>query len=198
MLRRAALHLPGLKPQLIKVGPGQPLEVLRSSLPLYLCRSVVGQQLSGKAAMSIWARVEEHCSSSKRSLEQLVREEGHEWLRTCGVSGSKSRAIAEIFIAKERGILDVTTLSRLDHENRSTQVSQIWGVGQWTCDMLSMFYFGDPDVWPNSDTAATRVLTAFIQQDRLEVTALEMAEKFRPYRSYLARYLWRISDMRNS
>jgi DNA-3-methyladenine glycosylase II len=198
LLRRAGKVMPSLRSEMIRVGR-QALHD-RSEMPvsLYLCRSVVSQQLSGKAARTIWGRVESHALVSRSSLASAIRRRGHEWLRDCGVSGSKSRAIAEILRADREGLLDGDLLAELDHAERSARVSQIWGVGQWTCDMLSMFYFADPDVWPRADTSANRELAALMRQDRLDGTTLEMADNFRPYRSYLALYLWRIADKRTT
>ena len=196
LLRRAAKYLPSLRRAMVQVGP-RTMSV-RSQMPLglYLCRAVVGQQLSGKAARTIWGSVEAHVSGTGFSLGEVIRQNGHQWLRSCGVSGSKSRAIAEIFEAENAGLLDAGVLARLDHMSRSAQVSQVWGVGQWTCDMLSMFYFADPDVWPRADTSANRVLNAFMQQEQMKGEAWEAAELFKPHRTYLAMYLWRIADTR--
>ena len=139
MLRKAAKCLPSLRQAMVGVGP-RTLSA-RSDMPLslYLCRSVVGQQLSGKAARTIWGRVEDHVDGTGLKLGDVIRQDGHQWLRSCGVSGSKSRAIAEIFEAEKAGLLEAGVLAKLDHTSRSARVSQVWGVGQWTCDMLSMF-----------------------------------------------------------
>lgn len=181
---------------MVQVGPTT--ISMRSDMPLglYLCRSVVGQQLSGKAARTIWGRVEVHVEAAGFSLAEVIRRDGNGWLRACGVSRSKSRAIASIVEAEDAGLLEVEVLAGMDHLGRSAQVSQIWGVGQWTCDMLSMFYFADPDVWPRADTSTNRVLTTFMQLEQMQGETWEVAELFKPYRTYLAMYLWRIADIR--
>ncbi|MCW8846121.1 MAG: DNA-3-methyladenine glycosylase 2 family protein [Gammaproteobacteria bacterium] len=196
MLRRAAKCLPSLRQAMVQVGPTT--LSIRSDMPLslYLCRSVVGQQLSGKAARTIWGRVETHVDAKGSSLVEVIRQDGNGWLRACGVSRSKSRAIASIFEAEDAGLLEAAVLARMDHASRSAQVSQVWGVGQWTCDMLSMFYFADPDIWPRADTSTNKVLTSFMQQEQMKGEAWEAAELFKPYRTYLAMYLWRIADIR--
>ena len=196
MLSRAAKYLPSLRQAMVQVGPTT--MSVRSDIPLgqYLCRSVVGQQLSGKAARTIWGRVEAHVDGTGLSLAELIRQDGNGWLRACGVSRSKSRAITSIFEAEDAGLLETEVLASMDHQSRSAQVSQVWGVGQWTCDMLSMFYFADPDIWPRADTSTNKVLTNFMQQEKMQGEAWEAAELFRPYRTYLAMYLWRIADTR--
>ena len=196
MLRTASRCLPSLKTAMGAVGPVEMSVRSDMPLPLYLSRSVVGQQLSGKAARTIWGRVESHCEQRGLSLKETVSRDGLEWLRGCGVSGSKSRAIGAIFDAQGEGLLETTELSGMSHEERSVQVSSIWGIGQWTCDMMSMFYFAEADVWPRADTSANRELAGFLVQDGLSGEAWEAAERFSPYRSYLALYMWRIADAR--
>lgn len=196
MLRTAGRCLPSLKVAMQSVGPVQMTVRSDMPLPLYLSRSVVGQQLSGKAARTIWGRVESHCQEKGLSLGETISRDGLEWLRGCGVSGSKSRAIAAIFDARDQGLLEATKLAKMSHEERSSQVSSIWGIGQWTCDMLSMFYFAEADVWPRADTSANRELLGFLTRDGLSGEAWEVAERFSPYRSYLALTMWRIADTR--
>lgn len=194
MVRRAAKYLPTLRAGIRSVGPQALPDRSRLKLSVYLSRSVVGQQLSGRAAGTIWGRVQDHCRQEGLVLAALVRRDGTDWLRGCGVSGSKARAIGAIHAAEAGGLLEKRRLGRMDHLQRSAQVSQIWGVGQWTCDMLSMFYFAEPDIWPRADSAANKILAQFAQQDGVPGQAWELAELFAPYRSYLAMYAWRIAD----
>ena len=83
--------------------------------------------------------------------------------------------------------LNQTVLNALDHSERSRQLTQIWGVGQWTADMMGIFYFGDPDIWPDGDTAARKHLERLTSRRRKTVRT---AARFAPYRSYLALYMW--------
>lgn len=196
ILRTAGQCLPSLEAAIESVGPVRMTVRSDMPLPLYLSRSVVGQQLSGKAARTIWARVESHCVERGLSLGETITRDGLQWLRACGVSASKSRAIAAIYDARDQGLLETTELAGMSHEARSAQVGSIWGIGQWTCDMLSMFYFAEADVWPRADTSANRELSGFITSDGFPGEAWEVARRFSPYRSYLALYMWRIADSR--
>lgn len=194
LVRTATGCLPSLAVAMKAAGPVKMSTRSDMPLALYLCRSVVGQQLSGKAAGTIWGRVEAYCQQRKLDLGKVIAREGNEWLRACGVSGSKSRAIASIFEAEAAGLLDAATLAGVDHPERSSRVGSIWGIGQWTCDMLSMFYFGEQDVWPRADSAANRVLASFMARDGLAGEAWETAQRFSPHRSHLALYMWHIAD----
>lgn len=154
-----------------------------------LCRSVAGQQLSVKAARSIWARVV--TAAGETPLTHFFSEPNQEMLRDCGLSGAKVRALCLIAEAARAGRLEAEELRRLDHAERSRHLTALWGVGQWTADMISIFYFGEPDVWPEGDVAARKALQRLTSPRR---KTLRTAARFAPYRSHLALYLWRHVD----
>ena len=67
------------------------------------------------------------------------------------------------------------------------------GIGPWTADMISLFYFREPDIWPLGDLAVRKTFERFVaEQSRFDLTGA--AELFAPHRSLLALYLWRITD----
>ncbi|MEZ6063100.1 MAG: hypothetical protein R3C19_22370 [Planctomycetaceae bacterium] len=163
----------------------------RNDVPLceMLCRIVAGQQLSTKAASTIWGRVVETAGDS--SLSDHIAATDTEILRGCGLSNSKARAMKAIVAAKNEGLLDTGTLRRLRHDERSRQLKSIRGVGQWTADMISMFYFADKDVWPQTDVTVWKTLQRLTDKRR---STERTATLFAPHRTYLALYLYRIAD----
>ncbi|MCE8033503.1 DNA-3-methyladenine glycosylase 2 family protein [Billgrantia tianxiuensis] len=154
-----------------------------------LCRSIAGQQLSVKAARSIWTRVVD--AAGETPLMEFFVEPNQEVLRGCGLSGAKLRALCLIAEEARAGRLEAAELRRLDHAQRSQRLTALWGVGQWTADMISIFYFGEPDVWPEGDVAARKTLERLTSPRR---KTLRTATRFAPHRSYLALYLWRHVD----
>jgi DNA-3-methyladenine glycosylase II len=176
---------PALAEAITRLGP-QKLPS-RADLPFteYLCRAIVGQQLSTIAARTIWRRVVE--SANGRPLLDQFHEGNAERLRACGMSGAKVKAVCAIAEMDRTTGLDAEVLSALSHEERSARLTAIWGVGQWTADMMSIFYFGDPDIWPDGDVAARKTLTRLTSPRRKTVLT---AARFAPYRSYLALYMW--------
>jgi DNA-3-methyladenine glycosylase II len=78
----------------------------------------------------------------------------------------------------------------MDHLARSEHLAQIHGIGQWTCDMVSLFYCRDPDVWPEGDLAVQRVFARYIGRRK----PARAAAVFAPHRSLLALYMWRLVD----
>lgn len=162
-----------------------------ASLPLAhrLCRSVAGQQLSVKAARTIWNRVVE--ATNGVPLTKFFIEENADLLHNCGLSKAKVRAVCGIAEKSRQGDLEANDFERLTHEERSSHLTELWGVGQWTADMISIFYFGDEDVWPDGDLAARKTLERLTSRRRKTVRT---AEHFAPYRSYLALYMWEYQD----
>lgn len=163
---------------------------LRSgSFPVVLCRAVAGQQLSVKAARTIWGRVLDEVGD--RELVDYLGGKCAKPLRACGLSGAKTKAMQSIAQAERAGELDVATLGALDHEERAKKLTAIWGVGQWTADMMGIFYFGDRDIWPDGDVTARKTLQRLTSKRRKTVRT---AQRFAPYRSYLALHMWRHAD----
>ena len=153
--------------------------------PQYLCRAIAGQQISVKAAQSIWKRVEE--SAGERPLLDHFRIENTDALRGCGLSGAKTKTIITIAETHRAQGLDARHLRSLPIGERSTVLTTMWGVGQWTADMMNMFYFGEEDIWPDGDVAARKTLERLTSKRRKTVRT---AERFKPYRSWLALYMW--------
>ncbi|MEO0431876.1 MAG: DNA-3-methyladenine glycosylase 2 family protein [Cyanobacteria bacterium J06656_5] len=154
-----------------------------------LCRAVAGQQLSVKAAASIWDRVVD--SAAEQPLVDYFSTISPDTLRNCGLSAAKAKAMRAIALARLANQLDESLLSELDHEERTHCLTEIWGVGQWTADMMGIFYFGDPDIWPDGDTTARKNLERLTSRRRKTVRT---AARFAPYRSYLALYMWHQAD----
>lgn len=154
-----------------------------------LCRSVAGQQLSVKAARSIWNRVLE--AADGKPLNEFFIEENTGQLRSSGLSAAKIRALCGIATEARAGRLEADELGALDHKTRSLRLTRLWGVGQWTVDMISIFYFGDEDVWPDGDLVAKKTLEKLTSRRR---KTIRTAERFAPHRSRLALYMWAYKD----
>ncbi len=154
-----------------------------------LFRAIAGRQLSTKAARSIWNRVIE--DADDQTLIDYMDQTKPEQIRRCGLSNAKVKSMKAIVAAHADGLLDQQTLNRLDHAERSERLTSIWGVGQWTSDMMGIFYFGDKDVWPDTDLAVWKTLERLTSRRRKTILT---AARFAPHRSYLALYLWRITD----
>ncbi len=179
-----------LSEDIIAIGPVEFPKRKRTSLSAFLARAVVGQQLSLKAARTIWGRIEEAIKESKGEIPGFFREENTGLIRSCGLSGNKTRALIGIREAHRAGALSNAKVRRMDHAARSSHLSAIRGVGPWTCDMASLFHFQDPDIWPEGDITVQKTFARYLGRRK----PAKAAARFAPYRSFLARDMWRIVD----
>lgn len=180
---------PELKAAIERAGP---IELTsRADLPFsdYLCRAITGQQLSVKAAKTIWGRVE--ASANDKPLSEHFCETNTDLLRSCGLSGAKTKTVCAIADLARRGELKDDHLREMSAVDRTVHITAVWGVGQWTADMMNMFYFGEPDIWPEGDVAARKTLERLTSPRR---KTIRTAERFAPHRSYLALYMWAHAD----
>ena len=188
LLDAARAH-PRLEAAIRQAGP------LRIDPPPHACVAdrlfveVVNQQLSTRTAAAIWSRVEAAATAAGSSPRGLFEAGDPALLRGCGISGNKVRALQAIVAAEAAGLLG-PELAGLPHTERAAILCGIRGVGPWTADMVGIFHFHDPDIWPEGDVAAVGCLRRLI--DSTDTRAVAAA--FAPYRSILARTLWRIKD----
>lgn len=188
-IETAAGLSPALAAAMDAVGPAPLPRRDETPFPQYMARAVAGQQLSVKAARSIWARVE--AAGDGADLLAGFHHDRAEALRACGLSNAKVKTLIAIADAVKDGRLDPARLADLDAEGRARELTTIWGVGRWTADMANMFWFGEEDVWPDGDVAARKTLERLTSPRRKTVRT---AARFAPHRSHLAYYMWRVVD----
>ncbi|MCJ2048578.1 DNA-3-methyladenine glycosylase 2 family protein [Methylobacterium sp. J-070] len=188
LLDAAGAH-PALRDALVQAGPIAVAPPVHTHVADRLFVEVVNQQLSTRAAAAIWARIEAAAAADGSSPRGLFETGDADRLRACGVSGAKVRALGAIVAAEAAGLLG-PGLAGLPHPERAAILCGIRGVGPWTADMVGIFHFRDPDIWPAGDVAAVGCLRRLT--GRADTRAVAAA--FAPYRSILARYLWRIKD----
>lgn len=161
-----------------------------------LARSILHQQLSGKAAATIVGRVEAVISAGRLHADTLKRIDDAA-LRGCGVSAAKARALRDLCARSEAGqVPDARQLARMDSEAIVEHLSAVRGIGRWTVEMLLIFRLGRPDVLPLDDLGIRRGAQWL---DALEAAPgrrelAERGEAWAPWRSLAALYLWRIAD----
>ena len=187
-LNTAAEIGPRLAVALARAGPVDFPARGRARLGFFLCRTANAQLLSAAAARSIWGRVEALAAEWGVAIPDLFTPSNAGAVRACGVSRSKLKTMIGIREATQAGLLEARAIRRMSVEARSAHLSELWGVGQWTCDMASLFYCRAPDMWPEGDVAVQRTFRELIGRRK----PARAAERFAPYRSYLALAMWRL------
>jgi DNA-3-methyladenine glycosylase II len=160
-----------------------------------LLRAIVGQQLSTKAARTIYGRLTDIFGGDAPSPAELLAADP-EALRGAGLSRPKVAYLRDLAEHVEDGALELGRLPELPDEEVSEQLTAVKGLGQWTADMFLIFHLGRPDVLPVGDLGIRRAaelaygLRKLPSPERLT----RLARPWRPYRSLACLYLWRSLD----
>jgi DNA-3-methyladenine glycosylase II len=160
-----------------------------------LVRSIVGQQLSTKAARTIYERLTDQFGGHTPTPRQLLDADPEE-VRSAGLSRPKVAYLRDLAEHVEDGELDLEHLAELPDDEVVTRLTEIKGLGVWTAHMFLIFHLGRPDVLPVGDLGIRRGAQIAYGLDELpDADELEgIAEPWRPYRSLACLYLWRSLD----
>ena len=160
-----------------------------------LVRAIVYQQLSGKAASTIYKRFKDLFSATKYPSPQDVLFKTHEQLRAVGLSNQKAAYIHNIAAAFDSGTV-TQNIDSLQDEEIIEKLTTIKGVGPWTAEMFLMFTLHRPDVFPVTDLGIRKGFHLFCKLDDLPDPGfmIKRAEPWRPYRTLASWYLWRLVE----
>jgi len=161
-----------------------------------LVRAITGQQLSVKAAASIYRRLAARFGDRPPTPLQLLAEEPEELRAAAGLSRAKVsylRSLAEHVLSGE---LELERLEELDDEQVIAELTAVKGIGAWSAHMFLMFHLRRPDVLPVGDLGIRRAIERAYGLEGLPdaATMEELAEPWRPHRTLACRYLWRSLD----
>ena len=180
------------------VGPHKPARLGSAQTPFAtLLRSIVYQQLSGKAAGSIHRRLLALFPRGRPSARGLLALDDAE-LRAAGLSRSKVLSVHDLAEkAAARRLPSRRALDAMDDEAIIERLTEIRGVGRWTVEMLLIFTLGRPDVLPVTDLGVRRGFMVCRGNEELPEPAdlLAHGEIWRPWRSVASWYLWRASEL---
>jgi DNA-3-methyladenine glycosylase II len=160
-----------------------------------LVRSIVGQQLSTKAARTIYERLTALFDGRTPTPAELLAADPVE-VRSAGLSRPKVAYLRSLAEHVESGELELERLTQLSDDEVSAQLTAVKGLGQWTADMFLIFHLGRPDVLPVGDLGIRRAVERAYALPELPDAArlLEIGEPWRPQRSLASLYLWRSLD----
>lgn len=161
-----------------------------------LARAILYQQLSGKAAATIVARVEDAIGSDRFHHDTLARCDDAT-IRACGVSGNKLLALRDLALRESHGeIPDLRRMSTMDNEAIVAALTPVRGIGRWTVEMMLMFRLGRPDVLPIDDLGIRKGAQRVDRAETMPTpkALAERGERWGPYRTYASFHLWRIAD----
>lgn len=155
-----------------------------------LARAVVGQQISVKAAQSVWGRlaaelgtIAPHALAAADPLR----------LRGCGLSAQKTAYLVDLAQRFDSGVLDPARWAVLDDEAVIAELTQVKGIGRWTAEMFLIFHLARPDVFPVADVGLQRAVSLHYNRGRPVTKAkiLKVGARWAPWRSVATWYMWR-------
>jgi 3-methyladenine DNA glycosylase/8-oxoguanine DNA glycosylase len=174
------------------------LRVNRKAEPFQaLVRSVTYQQLNGTAAETIYNRMLALFPKPFPTPQQLI-DEPVERMRSAGLSGAKTAAIKDIALKARDGIVPPRSdAQRLGDAELVERLTTIRGVGPWTVEMLLIFTLGRRDVLPVTDFGVRKgfAITYSLKELPPPKELMKHGERWRPFRSIAAWYLWRACDL---
>lgn len=158
-----------------------------------LARSIVGQQISVKAADSVWRRLEQLLGTVEAAA---VARAGAQQLRGCGLSERKAEYLAALAGAFAGGRVSEARWRRMDDAAVIADLTRLRGIGRWSAEMFLIFYLLRPDVLPLADLGLQRaVCMHYNGGDAMELPRIAaLGERWRPWRTLATWYLWRSLD----
>ncbi len=160
-----------------------------------LCRSIIFQQLAGKAAAAIFGRFVSAVGPELTHLAVLAASEAD--LRGAGLSAAKTASVRDLAAKVGDGTVPLDGIEELADDEIVARLVSVRGIGRWTAEMFLIFQLRRPDVWPVDDLAVRRGyavmhgLDAWPKPKELE----RLGEAYRPWRSVAAWYCWRMTGV---
>jgi DNA-3-methyladenine glycosylase II len=195
--RRLARTDPVLR-RLIRRFPG--IHLARRGDPFTtLARAIVGQQISVKAAQTIWDRFVTAVDGAGEPVRLDPARVGRTrlpTLRRCGLSERKAMYVRDLARHFVTGVLDPKEWPALPDEALIERLVDVKGIGRWTAEMFLIFHELRPDVFPVDDIGVHKAIALHYNDgERMDVAAMrELSVRWQPYRSVATWYLWRSLD----
>ena len=158
-----------------------------------LARAIVGQQISVKAAQSVWDRF---VTAHSAVTPAIIAASDAQRLRGCGLSGQKTGYLLDLALRFHDGRLQPERWTALDDEALIAELVQVKGIGRWTAEMFMIFNLTRPDVFPVADLGLQKAIIVHYNRGRKLTPARlqRLGASWAPWRSVATWYLWRSLD----
>ena len=157
-----------------------------------LAQTVVEQQVSYKAAKSIWKKVKASAASKGFDLIDYFDEKNKSSLRNDGLSQNKIKSIMGAKKAINDGLISLEKLEQLSYGDYKKLIKSLWGFGDWSAEMIAIFYLGRTNVWSDGDLMLSKGINEMCLDT--ETSPQELIDMVDPFQSYLALHIWRHKD----
>jgi DNA-3-methyladenine glycosylase II len=188
----ALRHLRRVDPvmkSLIKTHGVIPISTVRNDFDT-LAGIIIGQQLSGKAADTIFARIRATAGKHRLTAAKLANCSDSQ-LQKAGVSRPKINALRSLTEHVQNRSLQIAKLSVLPDENVFERITQVKGMGPWSAQMYLMFVLARPDIFPENDLGICKAIALNYGEDLSPESLAAISDLWRPYRTIACLHLWR-------
>jgi DNA-3-methyladenine glycosylase II len=198
--RRALKHLrrvdPALGAVIDRVGPFKLVARADGSHFDHVVRSIVGQQLSGAAAQTIYKRVLALKGGTPPKPADFLKFPVAT-LRAAGLSGRKVEYVKELAQRTHEGSIAILKIHEMDDAGVMETLVSVRGIGPWTAQMVMMFRLGRPDIFPELDLGVQKGIQKLRRMRKLPTPKQmeKIGRAYAPYRTYAAWYLWRSLEL---
>ena len=174
--------------KLIKDNGVQGIKKTNLDLFSFICKTIISQQISNKAANNIWGNIQSILKEKNILLNVLIK---NKEIKNIGFSKKKLSYMLKIHEAFKKNIIEEFNLSKLNHNEFKKELTKFKGIGGWTCDMIGIFYFQNLNIWTKNDLVIKKMVEKVNKNLNKKINYEEI---FEPYLSILALHLWKLVD----
>jgi len=166
----------------------------RKNVFFSLCKSIIGQQISVAAASSVFAKFQDVCKG--KINPKTVNKISYSKLKKCGLSRQKVKGIKELSIKFLNKSFNPKIINKMSDEEAIIYLSKLRQIGRWSAEMILLFTFNRPNIWPVQDIGLLRAISNNYKKKYLPPVKFinVLKKRFDPYCSVATWYLWRAID----
>ena len=175
-------------------GPSETILTSRKDIFFSLCKSIIGQQISVAAANSVFLKFKKKCKNkiNAKNINKLKFIQ----LKSCGLSKQKVKGIKSLANQTLNKTFNPKLIPKMSDEEAILYLSQLRQIGRWSAEMILLFTYNRPNIWPVQDVGLLRAISKNYKKKYLppESYVNLLKKKFSPYCSVATWYLWRSID----
>ncbi len=175
-------------------GPSETILTTRKDIFFSLCKSIIGQQISVAAANSVFLKFKKKCKNkiNPKNIDKLKFIQ----LKSCGLSKQKVKGIKSLANQTLNKTFNPKLIPKMSDEEAILYLSQLRQIGRWSAEMILLFTYNRPNIWPVQDVGLLRAISKNYKKKYLppEKFVNVLKKRFSPYCSVATWYLWRSID----
>ena len=175
-------------------SPSETVLTSRKDVFFSLCKSIIGQQISVAAANSVFLKFKKKCKN--KITAKVVSKLTTTQLKSCGLSRQKVKGIKSLAQQVLKRKFNPKLIPKMSDEEAIIYLSQLRQIGRWSAEMILLFTYNRPDIWPIQDIGLLRAISKNYKKKYLppEKFVNLLKKRYTPYCSVATWYLWRSID----